>query len=391
MVSKAQWRTIVIVLAVVLLLASFMTGLTGIADNINPVGELREDYAAFKKNLDALRDNNKALKDGKAEYDEKKAAYDELFAAYNEKYAQYEAADRKYNEDVLSYNRQLIAYNVGKNQLSSGAQSAISSGRAQLNSGWEAYNQGKAAYDQLTSAISELEKKLVPHRLALKIVGSRAGIDLTDSYLADMKAQLDSAYARLQQGESGLSQAQQQVDSAQAQLSSMQSEIASGPAKLDADGQSVAAAKAELDKEKETLDAKAEELSVYEDLSEKVERSRETLIDEGYGTPENTTAELLSSAKKHESSLHWAYLKSLISFIVTYAAHLLAVAAATAALILLGKNQDVRSFKLAALGAALGAVSVIASLIYGSADTLAFAAAVLAAVGVGLSLNIENE
>ena len=171
----------------------------------------------------------------------------------------------------------------------------------------------------------------------------------------------------------------------------MQSEIASGPAKLDADGQSVAAAKAELDKEKETLDAKAEELSVYEDLSEKVERSRETLIDEGYGTPENTTAELLSSAKKHESSLHWAYLKSLISFIVTYAAHLLAVAAATAALILLSKNQNVRSFKLAALGAALGAVSVIASLIYGSADTLAFAAAVLAAVGVGLSLNIENE
>ena len=66
-------------------------------------------------------------------------------------------------------------------------------------------------------------------------------------------------------------------------------------------------------------------------------------------------------------------------------------AAATAALILLSKNQNVRSFKLAALGAALGAVSVIASLIYGSADTLAFAAAVLAAVGVGLSLNIENE
>ena len=52
MVSKTQWRAIAIVLAVVLLLASFMTGLTGIADNINPVGEVREDYAAFKKNLD---------------------------------------------------------------------------------------------------------------------------------------------------------------------------------------------------------------------------------------------------------------------------------------------------------------------------------------------------
>lgn len=392
MVSKTQWRAIAIVLAVVLLLASFMTGLTGIADNINPVGEVREDYAAFKKNLDALSDNDKALKDGKSEYDEKKAAYDELLAAYNEKYAQYEAADKKYNEDVMSYNQQLIAYNVGKNQFSSsGAQSAISSGRAQLDSGWEAYNQGKAAYDQLTSAISELESKFVPHRLALKIVGSKAGIDLTDSYISDMKAQLDSAYAQLQQGESGLSQAQQQVSSAQAQLSSMQSEIESGPAKLDADGASVAAAKAELDKEKEDLDVKAEELSAYEDIEEKVERSRESLIDEGYGTADDTIAELLSSAKKHESSLHWAYLKSLISFIVTYAAHLLAVAAASAALILLGKNQTSRSFKLAALGAALGAVSVIASLVYGFVDTLAFAAAVLAAAGVGLSLNIENE
>lgn len=119
-----------------------------------------------------------------------------------------------------------------------------------------------------------------------------------------MKAQLDSAYAQLQQGESGLTQAQQQIDSAQAQLSGMKQEIESGPAKLDADGQSVADTKAELDKEKEALDAKAEELSVYEDIAEKVERSRESLIDEGYGTSDSTTAELLSSAGKHESALH---------------------------------------------------------------------------------------
>ena len=55
----------------------------------------------------------------------------------------------------------------------------------------------------------------------------------------------------------------------------MKQEIESGPAKLDADGQSVADTKAELDKEKEELDAKAGELSVYEDIAEKVERSRE--------------------------------------------------------------------------------------------------------------------
>ena len=227
--------------------------------------------------------------------------------------------------------------------------------------------------------------------MALKIVGGKAGIDLTDSYISDMKAQLDSAYAQLQQGESGLTQAQQQIDSAQAQLSGMKQEIESGPAKLDADGQSVADTKAELDKEKEALDAKAEELSVYEDIAEKVERSREGLIDEGYGTTESTTAELLSSAGKHESALHRDYLRALISFIVTYASHLLAVAAAAAALILLAKKQDSLAFKLAALGAALGAVSVIASLVYGDIDTLAFAAAVLAALGVGLSIGINAE
>ena len=104
MVSKNQWRAISIVLAVVLLLAAFMTGLTGIADGISPVGEVRDDYASFKKELDTLSDNEKALADGKAEYAEKKAAYDEQQAAYNEKYKQYEAADKKYNEDVLSYN-----------------------------------------------------------------------------------------------------------------------------------------------------------------------------------------------------------------------------------------------------------------------------------------------
>ena len=66
-------------------------------------------------------------------------------------------------------------------------------------------------------------------------------------------------------------------------------------------------------------------------------------------------------------------------------------AAAAAALILLSKKQTSRAFKLAAIGVALGAVSVVASLVYGDIDTLAFAAAVLAALGVGLSIGINAE
>ena len=72
-----------------------------------------------------------------------------------------------------------------------------------------------------------------------------------------------------------------------------------------------------------------------------------------------------------------------MSFITTYAAHLLSVAAAATALIMLAK-KDTRAGKLALAGAILGAVSVIASLVYGTVDTLAFAAAVLSLVGVSL-------
>ena len=391
MVSKHQYRTIAIILAVVLLLAAFMTGLTGLENN-SSVSQARSEYTSFKKTLDALSDSEQTLADGKEEYEQKKAEYDELLAAYNEKYAQYEQDEKQYNEDVLSYNQQLAAYNVGKSQLEgSDAQSSISSARAQLDSGWAAYNEGKAAYDQLNSAISQMEDKFIPHQLALKLVGAQMGIDLTDSYLSDMKSQLDSAYAQLQQGEASLSSAQQQVSSAQEQLSNMESEIESGPSKFDSEAQTLSDTKAALDEEKESLDAKAEELAEYEDVSEKLERGRESLIDEGYGSEENTTAELISSAEKHESVLHRTYLKTSVSFAVTYTAHLLSVGCAAAALILLSKKKGSLSFKLAALAAVLGVVSVIASLVYGSVDSLAFAAAVFTVAGIGLSLKLADE
>ena len=425
MVSKTQWRVISVVLAVVLLLAALMTGLTGITDGIMPVGEVRDGYARFKGTLDTLEENEKALADGKAQYDEKKAAYDEKKSAYDEKSAQYDEANAEYNESVLSYNQQLLAYSVGKNALGSSAGSALGQGRSQLDSGWEAYNngtaaletgkaefeakkqeyeKGKAAYEQLLSSISALEDKYIPHKLALKIVGAKLGINLTDEYLAQMKsqldaaegmitqgekqmsdaqAQLDAAHSELQKGEAGYSQAQQQLKSAEARLGSMKSEIDAGPAQLDADGKALSELKSELDAEKEELDAAAEELSAYEDVEKKAERTRETLIDEGYGSSENTTAELLSAAREHEGALRGVYLKALLSFITTYAAHLLSVAAAATALIMLAK-KDTRAGKLALAGAILGAVSVIASLVYGTVDTLAFAAAVLSLVGVSL-------
>lgn len=427
MFSKNQWRILAIVLAVALLVVSFLTGVMGIVDNLGPVKEAQSAYADFHDELSALRENDAFLAEGKAEYESAKADYDAEFAAYEDEYGKYEDAEVQYSKDVLEYNTQLIAYSAGKNALGGAAGSAVSEGKSKLDEGWKLYNEGKAAYDAglaefekqkqeyekgvsmyeyMLNSIEALEASGMSHDEALAAVGAQAGIELSDEYIAQMKAgidtaqalipeaekklsegkaQLDAAYDQLMLGEAGLETAQAQIASAKAQLDSMRSSIASGPARLDEQGQSVSDSKSELDARKSELDAKAEELSVYEDVSEKVSRARDKLIDQGFGDNAAGTEQLISSAGAHEAQLRSEYLKTLISFILTYAGHLLAVASAVAALLLLRKNKLPAAIKLSVVGVALGLISVIASIVFGDLDTLAFAAAVLTAAGVGLT------
>lgn len=433
MISKNQWRITALTAAVVLLIVAFLTGVTGIMDNMGAVRESSAAYADFRDELNGLGANDAKLAEGKAEYENAKAAYDAEYAAYEAEYGEYEAADRKYNEDVLEYNRQLIAYSVGKSALSGSAGSALSEGKSQLEAGWAAYNEGKAAYDAgvaefqkqkqeyekgvvmyeyILNALEGLEASGMSHEQALDAVSAQAGVGLSDESIAQMKAgietaqalipegekklaegkaKLDEAYAQLMKGEAGLEAAQAQIAAAKAQVESMGSSIAGGPERLDADGKAVGEAEAALEKKKSALDAKAEELSVYEDIQEKVSRTRDKLIDEGYGNAQDDTAALLSSAGAHEAQLRGEHLRSLISYILTYAGHLLAVAAAAAALLLLSKKNLPAAIKLSWAAVILGVVSVAASLVFGDADTLAFAAAVCAAVGVGLSREPSEE
>lgn len=425
MISKNQWRIIALTAAVALLVVAFLTGVTGAMDNIGAVRESESSYTDFHDELESLRENDLKLAEGKSGYESAKAAYDAEYAAYEAEYGEYEAADRKYNEDVLEYNRQLIAYSVGKNALS-GAD-ALSEGRSRLEAGWAAYNEGKAAYDAgaaefqkqkqeyekgvsmyeyMLSAIEGLEASGMSHEQALQAVGAQAGMELSDEYIAEMKAGLDTAqalipeaeaklaegkagldaaYDKLMQGEAGLEAAEAQIAAAKAQLESIGGSIAGGPERLDADGQAVSEAKAALEGKKAALDAEAEELSVYEDIQEKVSRARDMLIDEGYGTAQDDTAKLLSAAAAHEDKLHGEYMRSLISYILTYAGHILAVAAAVAALLLLRKKKQPVAMKLSCAAVILGVVGVVASIVFGDLSTLAFAAAVCAAAGVGLS------
>ena len=322
----------------------------------------------------------------------------------------------------MNYNQKLAQYNVGKDAVSSG-KTAYNEGKAQLDAGWDAYNEGSeqlknydkakaqydkakaqydeslAAYNKLTKAISDLEAKGVPHRVALAMVSVSAGQRITDDSLAEMKSQLDSAKKQLDTAKKQLDQAakakeqlkdaKSQLAAGEKQISELEKEISGGQDKLNEPQKAISDKRTELEKTKADLDARSEKLEAYEDTSEKAQRSRDNLIDEGYGTAEDNAA-ILSAAQKHEDKLHGEYLKASISYSVTNITRLLAIVSAVIALLKLRKNKLKPATKLAIAATAFGAVSLIASIVFGSVHSLAFAAAVFTAVGVCLTEKPEE-
>lgn len=342
---------------------------------------------------------------------------------YDKAVAELEKTEAKFDEDVMNYNQKLAQYNVGKDAVSSG-KTAYNEGKAQLDAGWDAYNEGSeqlknydkakaqydkakaqydeslAAYNKLTKAISDLEAKGVPHRVALAMVSVSAGQRITDDSLAEMKSQLDSAKKQLDTAKKQLDQAakakeqlkdaKNQLAAGEKQISELEKEISGGQGKLNEQQKAISDKRTELEKTKADLDARSEKLEAYEDTSEKAQRSRDNLIDEGYGTEEDDNAAILSAAQKHEDKLHGEYLKASISYSVTNITRLLAIVSAVIALLKLRKNKLKPATKLAIAATAFGAVSLIASIVFGSVHSLAFAAAVFTAVGVCLTEKPEE-
>lgn len=432
MLGKQQFRTISLVIAVILLVAAFMVGILNKSDDKLELKQVQGEYNDFKAIVDTLSENDKKLTDGKADYDSEKVSYDEDKAAYDKAVADCDAQEVKFDEDVMSYNQKLAQYNVTKDAVSSG-KTAYNSGKAQLDEGWKTvnegeaqlkeldkaksayssaksqYDQGAAAYNKLTKAISDLEDKGVPHIMALTMVSATTGQIVTDDSLSEMKsqldgakkqldtakkqldqaekakAQLDSAKSQLEKGQSELDSAKSQLDAGEKQVSKLQKEISGGQEKLDAEQKALTDKRAELDKTKEELEARSDKLKEYETVAEKAQRSREKLIDAGYGSAEDDNAAILASAQKHESKLHGEYMRATVSYSVTYAAHMLAIVIAIITLVKLKKGKLRPATTLAVAAAALGAVSLIASVVFGSVHSLAFAAAVFTAVGVCLT------
>ena len=437
MLGKEQLRTLSIVAAVILLILAFMIGIMNKSDDKFELKQLQSEYTDFKSVLDSLSENDKKLTDGKDDYDKEKKSYDEDKAAYDKAVAELEKTEAKFDEDVMNYNQKLVQYNVGKDAVSSG-KTAYNEGKAQLDAGWDAYNEGSeqlknydkakaqydkakaqyneslAAYNKLTKAISDLEAKGVPHRIALAMVSASAGRRITDDSLAEMKSQLDSAKKQLdtakkqldqaakakeqlkdaknqlEKGESELNNAKSQLAAGEKQISELEKEISGGQGKLNEQQKAISDKRIELEKTKADLDARSEKLKVYEDTAEKAQRSRDNLIDEGYGTAEDDNATILSAAQEHEDKLHGEYLQARISYSVTNITRLLAIVAAVIALLKLRKNKLKPATMFAAAATAFGAVSLIASIVFGSVHSLAFAAAVFTAVGVCLTEKPEE-
>lgn len=207
---------------------------------------------------------------------------------------------------------------------------------------------------------------------------------------AKAKEQLKDAKNQLEKGESELNNAKSQLAAGEKQISELEKEISGGQGKLNEQQKAISDKRTELEKTKADLDARSEKLEAYEDTSEKAQRSRDNLIDEGYGTAEDDNAAILSAAQKHEDKLHGEYLKASISYSVTNITRLLAIVSAVIALLKLRKNKLKPATKLAIAATAFGAVSLIASIVFGSVHSLAFAAAVFTAVGVCLTEKPEE-
>ena len=201
---------------------------------------------------------------------------------------------------------------------------------------------------------------------------------------------MSSAKSELKKGESELKNAKSQLQEGEKQVSELKKEISGGQSKLDKEKKALEDKRAELEKTKEELEKRSEKLKAYEDISEKAQRSRDKLIDEGYGTAEDDNAAILSAAQKHEDQLHGDYLKSTVSFTVTYIAHMLAIVAAVIALLKLKKRRLKTATVFAVIAVVCGAASLIASVVFGSVHSFAFAAAVFTAVGVCLTAKPEQ-
>lgn len=382
----------------------------------------------------------------KAEYDKKLAAHESELKALEDAEKQFAEDVMSYNTKLLEYSagktamssgkaaldsgrKQLEdgwkAYNEGKKAFEQGSKEAaeklaqFEQGKAAYEEGVKQYEEGLAGYNKLMESINKMESMGVPHRLALLIISGTSGTKITDDSIAEMETMLNSGKAELdkakeqidaadammpdaqaqmdaaskqlddtkkmlEQGETELDKAEEQLVAGQKQIDSIGSSIGGGQSELDKISAELESKRAELDKAGEELDAEKKELAEYEKVVEKLERRRESLIDEGYGTANDEFASLMSAAGVHKDELKSSYVKANVSFIVTYAAHMLAVALCVIALLILKKRLR-PSLALSIAAAVLSIVGAVASLVLGSFDFIALIAAGLTLAGVSMT------
>lgn len=442
--SKNTFRTVSIVISVLILVCAFLVGAMGIVNGVGTVKDSAKAYDRFSGELRTLSESLLKQEEGKAQYDKDKAVYDLDKEQYDADLEAFNADEAAYAEKVMEYNGNLVAYSMGKSSLISG-EAALNAGKAQLADGWDAYNTGvemldqkfsefeegkvqyemyqtmAAQYNKLINTLEVLEEVGISHEEALAIISNQIGYELNDETLAAMqlqfdsfreifeqsmqgigsmeeaeallnqsKAQLDDAYAKLVAGEAAMQEAARQLESGKAEVNSIGASISGGKERLQNTADEIAEAKAALDTREENLKAKAAELKEYETVVEKVQRGRDRLIDAGYGTEADETEALIEAASVNEATLRSIYMKDKVSFTTAYAAFLAAVIGSAIALLMLKNKKAIPAKAVAIIATVLGLVSVIASVVFGKVEPLAFCGSVLALTGIALTEGPET-
>jgi len=249
-----------------------------------------EKYALYQDALNTLEAGQKELDDGQKEYDaglltydSNKKKYEDGLAQYNAGLAQYNAGKIAYNEGLAAYESGLAQYNAGKAEYDAGLKKYNAS-KAEYNVALLKYNAItpiycliklpyreylalKQTYDAIVAS-GETPNALLTLRIAgyetffetqligtgYSVTGLVAEYEAGDEQLADAKAQLSEAEAKLSAAEETLAVNKAKLDAAAAQLDASKSQLADAEAQLSASKKQLDDGKVQLTNGKAQLD-----------------------------------------------------------------------------------------------------------------------------------------
>lgn len=313
--GKKPSRTISLILAAACIFA-LVAGIAGFSNGMAGVNGKKDAYTKLEARLDELSGTMDTVQQQKADYDALKADYDAALEEYDEQLTEHQAVKKDFEGSVLDYNQGLIGdagleqltmalalssnvnmewdrnelsksksayerglkeyeaakktYDEANTQLQNGryayqqglgqfdeAKKQIASGQRQYDIALAAYNSSYSLYKRITDGLAMIEKYGVIHRLALRTISGQIGQEITDNFIAEVKARFEEAQAQLNEIGAQIDQAKAIVANGEGQIAAAGAQLNEGEAQLREMKQKLDAGLVELNAAKEILDSKA--------------------------------------------------------------------------------------------------------------------------------------